>query len=175
MTKLQKIILGIVAVITVMLLFTVAQMSSKNSNLGGTFAQVTQFFPEGLNAGRLNQFAVTSTGAFGYATGAGCAVTQATDRSTGVTCNGLSGAITTTATSLAAGAEAEFTVTNSFVSVGDVVQVSLRSGTTALTSVVDVSATANGSFKLILSNLNASTADTGASIINFVIIKAVSA
>jgi hypothetical protein len=48
----------------------------------------------------------------GYATGAGGAVTQATDRTTGVTLSKLTGQITTNNASLAAGAEAEFTVTN---------------------------------------------------------------
>lgn len=111
----------------------------------------------------------------GYATGAGAAVTQATNRSTGVTINAACGAITTDATSLAAGAEAAFTVTNSSVEVGDVVVVCLRSGATAGTSSPLVTAVAAGSFQITLTNLHASTADTGASIINFVVIKAVSA
>ena len=111
----------------------------------------------------------------GYATGAGGAVTQLTNRSTGVTVDAVCGAITTDATSLAAGAEATFTVTNSAVAVGDVVVVSLRSGATAGTSVPLVTAVAAGSFDLTLTNLHASTADTGASIINFAVIKSVSA
>lgn len=111
----------------------------------------------------------------GYATGAGGAVTQATNRSTGVTVNAICGAITTDATSLAAGAEATFTVTNSSVAVGDVVVVSLRSGATAGTSIPVVTAVAAGSFDITLTNLHATTADTGASIINFAVIKAVSA
>lgn len=111
----------------------------------------------------------------GYATGAGAAVTQLTNRSTGVTINAICGAITTDATSLAAGAEATFTVTNSSVEVGDVVVVSLRSGATAGTSIPVVTAVAAGSFDITLTNLHAATADTGASIINFAVIKAVSA
>ena len=111
----------------------------------------------------------------GYATGAGAAVTQITNRSTGVTIDAICGAITTDATSLAAGAEATFTVTNSAVEVGDVVVVALRSGATAGTSIPVVTAVAAGSFDITLTNLHASTADTGASIINFVVIKAVSA
>lgn len=111
----------------------------------------------------------------GYATGAGGAVTQLTNRSTGVIVNAICGAITTDATSLAAGAEATFTVTNSSVAVGDVVVVSLRSGATAATSIPVVTAVAAGSFDITLTNLHASTADTGASIINFAVVKAVSA
>lgn len=117
----------------------------------------------------------SATAGVGYATGAGGAVTQITSRSTGVTVNALSGAITTDATSLAAGAEATFTVTNSAVAVGDVVAVSARSGQTAGTSVPIVTAVAAGSFNITLTNLHASTADTGAMIINFAVIKAVSA
>ena len=122
--------------------------------------------------------AITSTsasGGVGYATGAGGAVTQLTNRSTGVTVNAICGAITTDATSLAAGAEATFTVTNSSVAIGDVVVASLRSGATAGTSIPAVTAVAAGSFAITLTNLHASTADTGASIINFAVIKAVSA
>ncbi len=66
-------------------------------------------------------------------------------------------------------------MTNSFVAIGDVVLVSLRSGATANTSVPVVSAVANGSFNIRLTNLSPDTADTGASIINFAVFKAVSA
>lgn len=111
----------------------------------------------------------------GYYTGAGATVTQITNRSTGVTCNGMCGAIVTDSTSLAAGAEATFTVTNSSVKIGDVPVVCMRSGQTASTSVAHVTAVANGSFDITLTNLNGSTADTGAATINFAIIRAVSA
>ena len=115
------------------------------------------------------------TAKIGYATGAGATVTQLTNRSTGVTINATCGAITTDATSLAAGAEASFVVTNSAVEIGDVVVACARSGQTATTSVVHVIAVANGSFTLQLTNLAAATADTGAMVINFAVIKAVSA
>lgn len=114
----------------------------------------------------------------GYATGAGGAVTQLTNRSTGVTVvpnPSICGAITTNNTSLAAGAEATFTVTNSAVAVGDVVVVCARSGQTAATSIPFVTTVAAGSFNITLSNFNASTADTGAMIINYLVLKAVSA
>lgn len=157
MTKFQKIVLGIVTVITVVLLFSVASLSQKTSSVGGVYNQIQKNFFDGINISASK-----------------CEVTQATNRSTGVTCNGLSGAITTNNTSLAAAGEAEFTVTDSSVVAGDIVLVSLRSGATANTSVPVVTTVANGSFKIELSNLHASTADTGASIINFVVIKTVS-
>lgn len=128
-----------------------------------------------LAAGALLSASPLATRAHGFATGAGGAVTQATNRSTGVTLNTICGAITTDATSLAAGAEATFTVTNSQCAVGDVPVIAARSGQTAATSVPTVSAVAAGSFDITLSNLNGSTADTGAMIINFLIMKAVSA
>lgn len=111
---------------------------------------------------------------FGYASGAGGAVTQATNRTTGVTINTLSGTITTNNASLAAESAAEFTVTNSNVEIGDVVIVSQQSGSNGGNTVVWVSTTATGSFKIKVANNNAAagTAETGAIIINFAIIKA---
>lgn len=111
----------------------------------------------------------------GYATGAGGAVTQATDRTTGVTLNTLCGAITTNNASLAAGAEAEFTVTNSTVAAGDTVVLSIKTESTTGTTLFFVSTTAAGSFKITATNLHASTADTSVSVINFAVIKAVAA
>lgn len=119
----------------------------------------------------------TNAQGIGYATGAGAAVTQLTSRATGVTCNGLSGAITTINTSLAAEASAVFTVTNSCVEIGDVVVACMRSGSVALNTDVIVSAVAAGSFNITVVNGNvaAGIAETGAIVINFAVIKAVSA
>jgi hypothetical protein len=105
--------------------------------------------------------------------GPSATVTQLTNRSTGVTVNASSGQITTDATSLAAGAEATFIVTNNKVSAKSVVVVNMASGATADTSVAVVSAVAAGSFSVTLTNLNAATADTGAGVINFVVINGV--
>lgn len=114
---------------------------------------------------------------FGYAgtNGVGSTVTQATSRATGVTINAACGSITTNNTSLAAEASAVFTVTNSFVEIGDVVVVSMRSGSVALNTDVVVTAVAAGSFNITVINNNAAagTAETGAIIINFAVIKAV--
>jgi hypothetical protein len=114
------------------------------------------------------------TAGIGYATGAGGAVTQATSRATGVTLAKVSGAITTHTASLAAGASATFTVTNSAVAIGDVVVASIRSGATNKETRVAVTAVAAGSFDLTVQNHHASTAEVGAIIINFAVIKAVS-
>jgi hypothetical protein len=101
------------------------------------------------------------------------AVTQATNRTTGVTLNAATGVITTNNASLAAAASATFTVTNSTVAIGDVVVPSIRSGQTNKETSVAVTATAAGSFDLTVHNRHASTAETGAIIINFAVVKRV--
>lgn len=107
----------------------------------------------------------------------GSSVTQATNRTTGVTINTLCGTITTNNASLAAESAASFVVTNSQVAIGDVVLVSQQSGAVGVMTTVEVIATANGSFTLAVMNGNqaAGTAETGAIIINFIVLKAVSA
>lgn len=117
------------------------------------------------------------TGNIGFTAGAGGAVTQATNRTTGVTLSKPTGQITTNNASLAAEAAAEFTVTNTQVALGDVVVVSIQSGTNGGNTAVFVSVTAAGSFNLKVVNNNAAggTAETGAIIINFAVIKAVAA
>lgn len=107
--------------------------------------------------------------------GVGGAVTQATNRTTGVTVNTVCGQITTNAASLAAEAAAVFTVTNSQVVATDVVVVSISSGTNGGNTEVTVNAVGAGSFNIQVSNNNAAagTAETGAIVINFVVIKAV--
>lgn len=109
----------------------------------------------------------------GYADGEGAAVTQATNRSTGVTINALHGVITGNGESLAAEATATFTVTNSRVDIGDVVVIAVRSGPTSGATSFRVTAVAAGSFNISATNNNASggTADTGAPVINFAVIK----
>lgn len=112
---------------------------------------------------------------FGYTAGrgAGAQVIQITSRATGVTINALTGTIQTDTTSLAAEASAVFVVTNNKVAINDVVIVNMRSGSVALNTDVVVSAVAAGSFSLTVINNNvaAGTAETGAIIINFAVIK----
>lgn len=117
----------------------------------------------------------SSGGAIGYAAGAGGVVTQATNRSTGVTIDELSGTITTNTTSLAAETAATFIVTNSTVAIGDVPVVAIQSGSNGGNTSVFVSTVAAGSFSIRVANNNAAggTAETGAILINFAIIRAV--
>lgn len=114
------------------------------------------------------------TTGIGYRTGAsvGGAVTQITSRATTVVLNTLCGTITTDPTSLAAAAEATFTVTNSKVAATDVVVCCIKSGgTTAGSTWAAVTAVAAGSFQITVTNLHASTADVAALVINFAVIK----
>lgn len=105
----------------------------------------------------------------GYEAGDGGAVTQLTSRATGVEINTVCGTITMDDASLAAGAEATFTVTNSQVkAVTDVVDVCLQATATG-TPMVFVSDVSVGSFDITITNLHASTADTTADPINFII------
>lgn len=101
-------------------------------------------------------------------------VTQATNRTTGVTINTLSGTITTNNASLAAEAAATFVVTNSTVFSDDVVILSQQSGSNGGNTDVEIVAVTNGSFSIKVSNNNAAagTAETGAILINFLIMKA---
>lgn len=111
----------------------------------------------------------------GYKTGVGVggAVTQATNRTTGVTLNTLTGAITTNNASLAAETAAAFTVTDSSVAIGDVPVLAVQSGSNGGNTTISVTTVAAGSFQINVANQNASggTAETGAIIINFAVIK----
>lgn len=113
----------------------------------------------------------------GYSTGAGLAVTQATNRTTGVTINAVSGTITTNNASLGPELSAKFTVTNSAVDIGDVILLSQQSGAVGVMTTVEVVAVAAGSFDIAVMNGNAAggVAETGAILINFIVLKAVSA
>lgn len=112
----------------------------------------------------------SSTGGIGYGSGSGGAVTQATSRTTGVTLNNPTGAITLVS---AAGSttEATFTVTNSTVAATDTVNICQKSGTDKY--IVMVSAVAAGSFDITFRTFSGTT--TEQPVFNFAVIKAVAA
>lgn len=116
--------------------------------------------------------AVTSSGTagVGYATGAGGAVTQLTSRTTGVTLNKTTGAITLFS---AAGTTtaATFTVTNSTVAATDVIILNQKSGTDLYDLMV--TAVAAGSFNLTFRTTGGTTTETP--VFNFAVIKGVAA
>jgi hypothetical protein len=115
-----------------------------------------------------------STAANGYATGAGGAVTQATNASTGVTLSKPCGQITTVALTTAAAAEERFTVTNTLVAATDVIALSTtyNGAGTPMLSVVNVTA---GAFDIVVTNVHAANALNALMVINFAVIKSVAA
>jgi hypothetical protein len=107
----------------------------------------------------------------GYATGSGQSVTQLTDKTTSVTCNRVTGQITTANDSLGAGATALFAVNNNNVVVGDTVILNLSSGAASYTAyTIRVVRVAAGFFLVAIKN------DTGgalseALVLNFTVLK----
>jgi ribosomal protein S9 len=110
-----------------------------------------------------------ATQEIGYATAAQGTVTQATDKTTGVTLNKSAGRITMNAASLAATTTVSFTLTNSLLSTNDTVIVNVSGGGTAGAYVAYVSSLAAGSAVLSLRNLTAG-ALAEAVILNYAII-----
>lgn len=117
----------------------------------------------------------SATAGVGYTTGAGGAVTQLTDKSTGVTLNKVCGQITTNNAALNAGVEVSFVLTNSAIAATDAVVVNVGSGAvTPAAYLVSVGAVAAGSCTIVLSNASAGSLSE-ALVLNFAVIKAVAA
>jgi hypothetical protein len=109
----------------------------------------------------------------GYSAAAQGAVTQLTDKSTGVTLNKSAGRITMNNAALAAGAAVSFILTNSLISANDTIIVCISSNTTGSAAgayTTYVSYLAAGSALITLRNLTAATSYSEAVIINFTII-----
>lgn len=109
----------------------------------------------------------------GFATGAGGAVSQATNKSTGVTLNTNCGVITTNNASLAGAATVSFILTNSTIGVNDVVLVSVQSGASTGLYTVAVTATGAGSCQISITNVGATAGEV--ILINFVRVHSVAA
>ena len=108
----------------------------------------------------------------GYAAAAQGAVTQLTDKSTGVTLNKSAGRITMNNAALAGGAVASFILTNSLISTNDTMIVTVSSNTTGSAAgayTTYVSYMAAGTALISLRNLSA-TSYSEAVIINFAVI-----
>lgn len=137
---------------------------------GGTARQVIASggadFTVGVRSGHATQ-------GIGYLTGAGGTVTQATDKSTGVTLNKATGAITMNAAALAGGALVTFTVTNSAVAAADFVDAIHASVGTAGTYDVEVTSIASGSFTITVHNRTAGSLSE-AIVLRFIVFKAAS-
>lgn len=111
-----------------------------------------------------------------FVLGAGGAVTQETSITTGVTLNTLSGRITTVASTLVAGADASFTLTNSTIAVGDIVAINTKTygGTADGIPICKCQSVAAGSCIINIHNQGAVTLDA-LIVMNFIVLKGVAA
>jgi hypothetical protein len=106
----------------------------------------------------------------GYAAGAQGAVTQATDKSTGVTLNKSSGQITMSNAALTTLTNVSFTLTNSLISAKDVLITNVAGGAaTSGTYNVFVSTMGAGTATIVLRNISAGTLSE-AVVINYAIL-----
>lgn len=105
----------------------------------------------------------------GYAAGAQGTVTQATDKSTGVTLNKSAGRITMNNAALASNTAASFTLTNSLISANDVIILNVSGGGTAGAYTTYVSSMTTGSAVITLRNMSAGSLSE-AVIVNYAII-----
>lgn len=117
----------------------------------------------------------SASGGVGYATGAGGTVTQATNKSTGVTLDKICGEIVMNNATLAHQTPVAFTLTNSAIAATDVVAVSVKSGGTAGAYLVSAGAVAAGSCSITLFNCQTSGNLSEAVVLSFAVIKAVAA
>jgi len=115
-----------------------------------------------------------TTSPFGYGTGAGGTVIQATSKSTGVTINKLCGTITMANSALAAGTIVTFTVTNDQVAATDFPLAIHSSGGTIGAYTVMPNTPAAGSFRITIRNNTAGSLSQPI-VLQFAIIKAVAA
>jgi threonine dehydratase len=105
----------------------------------------------------------------GYSSAAQGTVTQATDKTTGVTLNKSSGRITMNNAALAGNTAVSFTLTNSIISVKDAIIVNVSGGGTAAAYTTYISSMAAGSAVITLRNLTAGSLGE-AVILNFAIL-----
>ena len=100
----------------------------------------------------------------------GGTVTQATSKSTAVTCDTQCGQITMNGAALAASTSVGFTVNCAVVDADDTVNICMGSGATAASYVYAVDAVAAGSFKIHLRNISGGSLSE-AIVFNFTVIK----
>jgi hypothetical protein len=112
---------------------------------------------------------VYATSEIGYSAAAQGAVTQATDKSTGVTLNKSAGRITMNNAALAGNTAVSFTLTNNTVSANDTIIVNISGGGTAAAYTTYISSMTAGSAVVTLRNMTAGSLSE-AVIINFSIL-----
>lgn len=110
----------------------------------------------------------------GYSSGVGGTVTQITSITTGVSLNQMCGTITTVSQTIAAGATATFTVTNTYVDATDAVVVNLKSTSSAGGPWnCYCSAVTSGGFDVTIRNDSAANAGDNTLDITFFVLKGV--
>ena len=114
-----------------------------------------------------------ATEELGYAAAASGIVTQATDKSTGVTLNKSVGRITMNNAALAATTAVSFTLTNSLISAADTIIVNVSGGGTVGAYTVYVSSMATGSAVITLRNFTAGSLSE-AVVVNFSVLHCLS-
>lgn len=100
----------------------------------------------------------------------GATATQATSKSTAVTCDGPCGQITMNGAALASATSVGFTVNNVYIDGDDTVNLCLASGGTAASYLYSVDAVAAGSFKVHVRNMSGGSLSE-ALVLNYSIIK----
>ena len=151
---------------------TIATQDSSNVSItGGAISNVTftGSFSGMTTVQADNMLAEVS---IGYATsaGAGGTVTQATNKTTGVTLNKPTGQITMAAGSIGNDTRVSFTLTNSFIAATDIIVVNIASGATVDVYDVTVTAVAAGSCRIQVHNLSNAGIDEQL-VLNFAVIK----
>jgi hypothetical protein len=106
---------------------------------------------------------------YGYSTAAQGAVTQLTDKGTGVTLNKSAGQITMNNAALAGNTAVTFTLTNNLISARDVVIMNVSGGATAGAYTSYIASISAGSAVMTLRNLTSGSLSE-AVVINFAII-----
>jgi hypothetical protein len=134
--------------------------------VGGSSGQVLYNNAGAVAGGNLGYNA--TTGAFGYLNGTG-AITQATNKATGVTLNSPSGQITLNGDALAADTTVSFTLTNSSITANDVLILNHISAGTAGSYLLNAQAAA-GSASINVRNITAGSLSE-AIVIGFAVIK----
>jgi hypothetical protein len=156
---------------------TLRPITDNNLDLGTTSMRWKNAYCYILNATTLILCAggigtTSPTVGIGYATGAGGTVAQGTSKSTGVTLNKNSGAITMNNAALASAAKVSFVITNSSVAATDVVVVNVASGGTANAYRASVTAVAAGSFTVTVENITGGSLSESP-VVSFALLKGV--
>lgn len=97
-------------------------------------------------------------------------VTQLTAITTGVTTNASAGVITTVSSTLAAGSNATFVVTNSKVTSSSVIMLTVDDSATAGLAKVNVQTVTNGAFSINITNIHGTNAFNNVIKIHFLVI-----